>query len=103
MTSECIMVKRSEVRKIVEGKKSSAVLCVELVIFLQMHMPQCTGLWCLFTSRKRVDILKVERGVHQFKSFYLCFFCKKGIIEKHDGSCGKCNLCKMMQVLQVEN
>ena len=41
-------------------------------------------------------------GVHQFESFYSCFFCKKGVIEKHDGSCGECNLCKTMQVLQVE-
>ena len=51
-----------------------------------------------------VEMLVAARvmGVHQFESFYSCLFCKKGIIEKHDGSCGECNLCKTMQVLQVE-
>jgi hypothetical protein len=36
------------------------------------------------------------------ESFYSCFFCKKGVIDKRDGSCGECNVCKTMQVLRTE-
>ena len=47
-------------------------------------------------------------GVHQSESFYSCSFfflvlSKKETIKKHNGSCGKCNLCKTMQVFRIIN
>ena len=52
-----------------------------------------------------VEMLVAARvmGVHQSESFYSCFFCKKGVIEKHDGSCGECNLCKTCKYCRWRN